>query len=79
LEDLPTRRAVPRSPKQRRSNTHVASSPENPGRFIGVGTTVDVRTNNLNNLQRRKLRKLLKNYRFNIYVHSDHWHCTLRA
>lgn len=33
LEDLPTRCGVHRSPKQRRSNTHVASSPENPGRF----------------------------------------------
>ena len=44
-----------------------------------VGTSVDVRTNNLNKDQRKRLRTLLRERRFSIYVHSDHWHCTLRG
>jgi hypothetical protein len=43
-----------------------------------VGTTVDVRTNNLNKDQRKKLRELLRAYKFGIFFHSTHWHCTLR-
>jgi hypothetical protein len=44
-----------------------------------VGTSVDVRTKNLNKTQRNKLQALLKKRGFGIYFHTDHWHCTLRG
>jgi hypothetical protein len=54
--------------------------PSPPGHYgHRVGTSVDVRTKNLNKDQRKRLRTLLEIHHFSMFTEGDHWHCTFRG